>query len=263
MKMASRIMGCCFKNKRIKQMRKIAILLFLFLSSQCFASTQDTLVERIFNEMYNQHYGQAEQMLNANENNIDSIFFAVLSVDMSYWQNVTGTDTPDYQTFESDLQQLSPTSPTSSIQQSIRLVTLSYQLRYELKRFKLIKAISTRQETKALFTSLKTNEELPPEQMELYRLYSALFQYFDNYLKPFFVSDKKENCSEALTTMTSLYQSESRITKTLVAYFLGKTWLKYENNPQNAVGYFRWLRKNYPENIKFEELLDECNKQLK
>ncbi|WP_297097725.1 hypothetical protein [uncultured Draconibacterium sp.] len=244
-------------------MRKIAILLFVFLSSQCFASPQDSLVERIFNEMYNQHYGRAEEMLRENENNIDSIFFAVLSVDMSYWKNVTGTDTPDYPAFENDLQQLSPINPTSSTQQAIRLVTLSYQLRYELKRFKLIKAISTRQDTKTLFASLKTNEELPPEQQELYQLYSALFQYFDNYLKPFFVSDKKENCSEALKTMTSLYQSESRITKTLVAYFLGKTWLKYENDPQNAVAYFQWLHKSYPENIRFEELLDECNKQLK
>ena len=244
-------------------MRKLTILLFLFISSQCFSSTQDSLVERIFNEMYNQHYSRAEEMLRTNKDDIDSIFFAVLSVDMSYWKNVTGTDTPDYPAFEQDLQQLSPTNPTSSTQQAIQLVTLSYQLRYELKRFKLIKAISTRQETKALFNALKPNEALPPEQQELHCLYSALFQYFDNYLKPFFVSDKTKNCSEALTAMAGLYQSESRITKTLVAYFLGKTWLKYENDPTNAVGYFQWLHKNFPENIKFKELLDECNKQLK
>ncbi|QIA06358.1 hypothetical protein [Draconibacterium halophilum] len=243
-------------------MRKIVILLFLFLGSQGFASPQDSLVESIFNEMYNQHYSKAEEMLRTKKNDIDSVLFAVFSVDMSYWKNVTGTDTPDYPAFENDLQLLSPTNPTSSTQQAIRLVTLSYQLRYELKRFKLIKAISTRQETKALFTSLNTNEALPPEQQELYELYSALFQYFDNYLKPFFVSDKTENCSKALKTMTGLYQSESRITKTLVAYFLGKTWLKYENDPSNAVGYFQWLTKNFPGNIKFKELLDECNKQL-
>ena len=244
-------------------MQKIVILLFLFLSCKCFASPQDSIVENIFNEMYNQHYSQAEEMLRANENNIDSIFFAVLSVDMSYWKNVTGTDTHNYPAFESDLQQFSPTNPTSSTQQAIRLVTLSYQLRYELKRFKLVKAISTRQETKALFNSLNTNEELPPEQLELYQLYSALFQYFDNYLKPFFVSDKKENCSKALATMTRLFQSENRITKTLVAYFLGKTWLNYEKDPTNAFDYFQWLHKNFPHNIKFEELVEECNIQLK
>ncbi|WP_319482819.1 hypothetical protein [uncultured Draconibacterium sp.] len=243
-------------------MRKLTILLFLFISSQCFSSTQDSLVERIFNEMYNQHYSRAEEMLRTNKDDIDSVFFAVLSVDMSYWKNVTGTDTPDYPAFETDLQQLSPTNPTSTTQQAIRLVTLSYQLRYELKRFKLIKAISTRQETKALFSLLKPNETLPPEQQELYQLYSALFQYFDNYLKPFFVSDKTENCSKALITMAGLYQSESRITKTLVAYFLGKTWLKYENEPENAIEYFQWLNKSYPKNIKFDELLTECNKQL-
>lgn len=243
-------------------MQKIVILLFLFLSCKCFASPQDSIVENIFNEMYNQHYSQAEEILRANEENIDSIFFAVLVVDMSYWKNVTGTNTPDYPAFESDLQQFSPTNSVSSAQQAIRLVTLSYQLRYELKRFKLIKAISTRQETKTLFSSLNTNEELPPEQLELYQLYSALFQYFDNYLKPFFVSGKKENSSKALATMTRLFQSENRITKTLVAYFLGKTWLEYENNPANAVNYFQWLHKNFPENIKFKELLDECNKQL-
>ncbi|MDX8337977.1 hypothetical protein SLH46_02205 [Draconibacterium sp. IB214405] len=243
-------------------MRKIAILLFLLINIQAFASPKDSIVERIFNEMYNQHYTQAEEMLHANQNNIDSIFFAVLSVDMSYWKNVTGTNSPNYETFENDLQRFSLINTTTSTQQAIHLVTLSYQLRYELKRFKLIKAISTRQETKALFTSLKTNEELPPEQQELYQLYSALFQYFDNYLKPFFVANKKENCNEALTKMTQLYQSENRITKTLVAYFLGKTWLKYENDPENAIEYFQWLHKRYPENIKFEELLAECNEQL-
>ena len=244
-------------------MQKFVVPLLLFLSSSAFASTKDSIVECIFNEVYHQHYTQAEKILRSNQNNIDSIFFAVLSIDLSYWKNITGTDTPDYPAFETDLLQLSPSNPTSSTLQAIRLVTLSYQLRYELKRFKLIKAISTRQETKALFSSLKTNEELPPEHLELYQLYSALFQYFDNYLKPFFVSGKKENCSEALATMTGLYKSENRITKTLVAYFLGKTWLKYENNPENAVDYFQWLHKIYPENMKFMELLNECNKQLK
>ena len=263
MKMAFPTTKCCLKNKPIKQMRKITFLFLLFLAGQSFADQQDSIVERIFNEMYNQHYFRAEEMLRTNQNNIDSVFFAVLSVDMSYWKNVTGTNTPDYKTFETDLQQLSPANPVSTTQQAIRLVTLSYQLRYELKRFKLIKAISTRQETKALFTSLKTSEELPAGQQELYQLYSALFQYFDNYLKPFFVSGKKENCNDALNKMARLYQSESRITKTLVAYFLGKTWLKYENNPKNAVGYFLWLHKNYPENQKFEELLAECNNQLR
>ncbi|HYQ58071.1 MAG TPA: hypothetical protein VEP89_12080 [Draconibacterium sp.] len=261
--MASRITECCLNINPIEKMRYCSILFFFLLPSQVFASVQDSIVEHIFNEMYNQHYEQAEEMLQANKSNIDSVFYAVLAVDMSYWKNVTGTNNPDYQTFETDLQQFSPTNPTSSTQQAIRLVTLSYQLRYELKRFKLLKAISTRQQTKDLFNTLKTNERLSPEQQELYDLYSALFLYFDNYLKSFFVADKKENCDEALEKMTNLYASENRITKTLVAYFLGTTWLKYENNPENAINYFRWLHKNYPENIKFKELLTECTGHLK
>ncbi|WP_297089294.1 hypothetical protein [uncultured Draconibacterium sp.] len=125
-------------------MQKFIILLLLFLSSSAFSAKKDSIVERIFNEIYNQHYSQAEKMLRSNQENIDSVFFVVLSVDLSYWKNVTGTNTPDYQSFENHIQDLSPINPASTTHQAIRMVTLSYQLRYELKRFKLMKAISTR-----------------------------------------------------------------------------------------------------------------------
>lgn len=244
-------------------MRFKSIVFTLFVFQVVTSLAQNSLEESIFKAIYNQNYQHAETLLRSNRTDIDSIHYCVFTLDLSYWKNVTGTETPNYQVFEHDLQSLYPNTVQSEKQQIIQLITLSYKLRYELKRYKLLKAISTRQKTKALFTSLKTNKELPPELQELYQLYSALFQYFDNYLKPFFVSEKKENCIEALATMTCLYQSENQITKTLVAYFLGKTWLKYEDDPKNAVAYFQWLHKNYPKNERFEAFIETCKKQLK
>lgn len=239
-------------------MRIKCIVIFLFVFLYVTTLAQNSLEERIFKAIYNQNYEHAETLLHSNQTGIDSLYYCVLSIDLSYWKNVTGTNTPNYEAFENDLQTFNSNTVQSEKQQSIQLIILSYKLRSELKRYKLLKALSTRQETKTLFTSINTEKELPPELQELHQLYSALFQYFDNYLKPFFMSGKKENCSEALASMTRLYQSENQITKTLVAYFLGIIWLKYENDFTNAMGYFQWLNQNYPKNKRFEALFETC-----
>lgn len=244
-------------------MRLLSTFFALIQSCFVFANTQNHAVEQVFSAIYNQHYKLADSLLQENKANMDTFYYSVLEIDLSYWQHVTGTKKPDYEAFEYTLKAYTSKSAETFNQKVIQLITLSYQLRYELKRFKILNAIATRKKTKNLFNELrKYQKQLPPEHQELFQLYSSLFQYFDNYLKPFFFSEKKSNCKNALSAMEQLVKSNKYLTKTLTNYFLGKTLLKYEKESQEAISHFQWLTTNYPNNKTFADLLQECKSQL-
>ena len=236
----------------------LGTILFLF----CFSSNsraQYAIVETIFSLNYNQEYDSAQALLQQQHTQINPVYFAVLDIDGNYWKNVTGTNKPNYNAFEAVLEKYDPVNAGSEEEKTIRLITLSYRLRYQLKRFQLISAVSTRKQTVDLFDELKENvNTLSPEQQELFSLYAALIRYFDNYLKPFWVSDKKANMDEAIQNMEKLSNSDQIIVKTLSAYFVGKIYLKYEKNSPQAEPYFEWLSKTYPANHKFREYLQEA-----
>lgn len=240
-----------------------AILLFVCTGLSGAASESDSLVNRIFNLTYNQEYDLAGSILQANKENIDKIHFTVLEIDMSYWKNVTGTNNPDYKAFEATQQNYNTETTSTFEQKTIQLITLSYQLRYELKRYKFFSAISTHKKTKTVFDELKTNTRTQEfEQQELLQLYNSMFSYFDNYLNPFGGKAKKSISEEALLNMEELANSDQEMVKTLASYFVAKTYLKYEKVPEKGIPYFQYLCKKYPDNLKFTELLNECKNKL-
>lgn len=243
-------------------MRTLFFIILLSFACNIHAATQDSLVNRIFNLAYNMDYERAENLLIANESNIDKFRFAVLDIDMSYWKNVTGTNNPDYETFEHTLNKYTIQQAKNFNQKRIQLFQLSYQLRYELKRFRLFSAISTHKTTKLLFDELKDDPQVKTiENPDLFELYNSVILYFTNYLKPFGGKSKEDNCQKAIASMKRLAQSDQQMTKTLASYFLGRTYLKYENTPELGINYFETLTKIYPGNTKFPELLEKCQKK--
>ncbi len=244
-------------------MRTILFISFLFFAFTGKAATQDSLTNQIFNLAYNMEYEQAEKLLGENKNNIDSFYFAVLEIDMSYWKNVTGTDKPNYGAFEITLDKHTLEQAQTFNQKGIQLIQLSYQLRYELKRFKLFSAISSHKKTKVIFNELKNNPQMQTiDNPDLFELYNSMFLYFSNYIKPFGGKSKDVNCKLAIATMENLAKSEKLMTRTLSAYFLGRTYLKYENTPELGIVHFKTLSKIYPGNTKFPELLTECEEKV-
>lgn len=243
-------------------MRITSIILLLFFTIKSYATPQDSVVTRIFNLAYNMNYEQAEKLLLENKNNIDEFHFAVLDIDMSYWKNVTGTNTPNYDAFETTLNNYYLEFAKTFNQKGIQLIQLSYQLRYQLKRFRLISAISTHKKTKLLFIDLKNDSLMNSmENAELFQLYDAMFLYFSNYIKPFGGKSKDENCNKAIATMERLTKSERTMTKTLASYLLARTYLRYENTPKLGLNHFKFLSDTYPKNTKFPELLEECREK--
>lgn len=240
-------------------MRICLIILTLCIALNCSANTRDSLVNLVFNLAYNMNYDEAELILSENKSGLDDIRYAVLDIDMSYWKNVTGTDSPDYPAFEATLNKYSSGNFKGDDEKSVQLIRLSYQLRYEVKRLKLISAISTHQKTKDLFEELKADAQM--QSPELFQLYNSMFLYFSNYLKAFGGKTKKENCRKAIASMEQLTESDDMMVKTLSSYFLGRTFLKYENDPGKGIRHFEYLKDIYPGNKKFPELLEECRKE--
>jgi len=240
-------------------MRIALFVICALMGFSALSQTPQEIPDSVFSLIYRQKYNAAERLLLDNKANIDPIYFAVLEIDMSYWKNVTGTSDRHYAKFETLLKSYQTTAPETRQQKAIELIRLSYQLRYELKRFQLFNAISTRKETLQLFNELKKDStQLNKNQQELFELYQALITYFDLYLKPFFAK-KKHAQTEILTqTMDKLTTSDQQMVKTLSTYFLGKIYLKYENKPQKAHPYLKWLQNTYPENQTFRELFSEC-----
>lgn len=244
-------------------MRSIFIVLLLIFTISSYATPPDSVVTRIFNLAYNMNYQQAEKLLFENKSKIDEFHFAVLDIDMSYWKNVTGTNNPNYDAFETTLNNYSFEFAETFNEKGIQLIQLSYQLRYELKRFRLISAISTHKKTKLIFDELKDNPLMNSvENAELFQLYNSMFLYFSNYIKLFGGKSKNDNCKKAITSMEELTKSDKIMTKTLASYFAAKTYLKYENTPQLGLKHFTFLSNTYPGNTKFTELLEECREEV-
>lgn len=240
---------------------RISIFYFFLLSFCSLANAQEKLTERIFQKIYNSEYDSARILLNEHRLEIDRYYFAVLDIDNSYWENVTGTHEPDYDSFDKKLGEYTVETATNHEQKIIQLVALSYRLRFELKRYRIFDAIFTRSRTLQLYRELAAEATLPePGQKELFELYNALIIYFDNYLKPVFISHKKENMLAAISSIEKLTQSEHIITKTMASYFLAKIYLSYEKQPENAQDLFRSLVIRYPGNPAFKDLLQECSK---
>jgi len=236
-----------------------ANIFFAFVFYQS-AGGQNQAAQAVFELIYNQDYHKAEELLRDQKDSIGPLYSAVLEIDLSYWKNVTGTDDPDYKAFENTLDAYDSKPSETESETVTELIIMSYRLRYQLKRYQLLRAISTRRKTVELFDGFKSqSNKLDGDQLQLFKLYNALIVYFDNYLKPFFAGDKRSEMNEAIAEMEQLTRSNHIIIRTLSSYFAGKVFLNYEKQPQKAAMHFEWLKARYPENKKFSELLIECS----
>ncbi len=232
------------------------ILLFTGVS----AKAGDDLSLQIFRQIYNQQYDSARILLNENEP--DRFYRTVLEIDLSYWENVTGTDKPDYPAFEKTLQKYDSYASGSQEDKVVSLVVLSYQLRYEFKRRSLFSALQTRKKTLELYDELKQSEiKLNKNQAEIFDLYNALLLYFNHYPGKYLSKKSRQQTQTTLEKMEFLTHSKSEMTKTLSSYFLGKIYLQYEKEAEKGIRLFEYLSRQYPHNSKFPEYLEACSEE--
>lgn len=237
----------------------LLLMLQLAITAANAAAQPDSITRLIFEEIYNQHYARAHELIEQNESIIDSLQLTVLKIDLLYRQFITGTETPDYPRFETELNAFNCADTLLPQQKTQRLIFLSYRLRYELKRYRFFKAIKTQGECRELFKLLRPlQKQLSHQEQQFLKLYSALILYFDNYLKRYYFANDSQQQQHALSHLENLTQSNELTLKTLSMYFLGKIYLKYEKTPKQAYPLFKWLTARYPDNRQFRELLARC-----
>lgn len=239
-------------------MKRFPFFLLIFLLLGSVIRAQQEIPLRVFRLIYNQQYDSAHVLLEENKSKLDVFYYTVLEIDLSYWENVTGTNSPNYSAFENTLQKYELKNPVNERKKIISLIDLSYQLRYDFKRYHLISALQTRKRTIALYKELKNKANISDRnQTEIFELYNALILYFNQYPSKYFSRSSRDEMQTAIQVMEILSQSDAEMVKTLSAYFLGKIYLQYEKEPQKAVRLFKYLAETYPHNQKFPESLEE------
>lgn len=241
-------------------MIRIKFILFFSLLLFCrIGNSNENLSVKIFELIYNSHFHEAADLLQASKENLDPFQFTILEIDLSYWKNILASESPDFEAFENTIQKYHLQQAETQDQKVSQLIFLSYKLRYELKRYKFHKALATQRKTKNLYEDLKNNETINTElQQNLLVIYGALIEYFDNYWVRFLNKKKRQNSLKALNKIDEHCSSEYKSVSTLATYLTGKIYLKYENKPEHAQSYFHVLKENYPDNSVFIELYQEC-----
>lgn len=241
----------------------IATFIFATESLSGFSSQKEAVIDSVFMLIYNQQYQDANSLLETSQNNFDSFYTDILKLDLYWWKHVTTRSREDSRHLNQLLKKFS-TSDNNNLDYRLKeLITLSYRVRFEFKRFNIPGAIILRSKIKQLLAELN-QEKLPfsENRLKLFDLYNELFAYFDNVINPFFIESKRFEREDALVKIERFTHDEDLIVATLARYFLGRIYMSIENNPEAARKYFHLLTSQYPENIHFAEFFETCNKKI-
>lgn len=240
----------------------ITILIFSTATTVGFSSPKETTVDTVFTLIYNQQYQKADSFLEASENEFDSFYTDILKLDLYWWRFVTTRSSNDSRQLHQLLKNFSATDNNKLDYRLKELITFSYRVRYEFKRYNIPGALIFRSKIKNLLAELN-QEKLPfsENRLKLFELYNELFAYFDNVINPFFIESKRIERENALVKIERFTHDDDLIVATLARYFLGRIYMSIENDPAAARKYFRILSTQYPENIHFSEYFATCNEK--
>jgi hypothetical protein len=221
-----------------------------------FSGESEKVIDDIFHLIYNQQFLKADSMLQATNGQIDNFYYDILFIDLNWWKHIVSPAEMNSHQFGSLLKNLEERDPETPGGKIRRLIVLSYKLRLEFKRYNLIRVMLIHSEIKQLLTEIDPGElDLSENRVKLFRLYSYLFQYFNNMLNPFLLESKRITRNNSFSAIEHFTQEDDLIVSTLATYFLGKIYLDIEKDPQKGNICFRYLSDRFPENLFFHELI--------
>ena len=234
--------------------------LLAFLSG--YSNSVSKNVDSVFTLIYNQQYQEADAFLETSASQFDSFYTDILKLDLYWWKHITTRSPEDSRQLNQLLKSFS-TSDYNNLDHRLKeLITLSYRVRFEFKRFNIPGAIILRSKIKQLLAELN-REKLPfsENRLKLFDLYNELFSYFDNIINPFFIENKRIERENALVKIEKFTGDNDLIVATLARYFLGRIYMSIENDEEAARKYFYLLSTQYPGNIHFAEFFETCNRK--
>lgn len=244
----------------------VRILLFFVFTSVALAghsNPSEKVIDDVFRLIYNQQFSEADSLLEIEQDKIEPFYADILTIDLNWWRHVLYPSEFNAQQFNSLLKSMEQEKTNTPEKKIKHLVWLSYQLRFEFKRYNIIGAIRLRSEIKNLLEEIKVNElNYSNNRIKLYHLYDALFTYFDNILNPFFSEKIRNERENALVNIEKYTREDDLILSTLSSYFLGKIYLNIEKKPKKGNLHFKTLTDRYPQNTVFQELFSESIRKI-
>ncbi|WP_167610913.1 hypothetical protein [Maribellus sediminis] len=245
-------------------MIKSVLLLIVFLSFQLqsFAGKTDSVANNVFVLIYQENLQEAEQELELQKNDLNDFYYLLLNLDLHWWKYRTTNSKQNTRELEDLLNKLNNEATTSNRQKINRLLTKSYQLRYEKKKLNLVGMLSTRSEMRQLIAEvdLKTLTESGDEQ-KLLETYITMFQYIEevNFLSNQINSEER---LKQLNRMEEFADDENEMLNTIARFFLARMYQKVENHPETGLKHYKILTEKYPGNSTFAAYKKECERKF-
>lgn len=241
---------------------KLYLLLFLLFSFQLksISAERNDIVEQVFTLIYNQQFNDAENVLKAEQNQLDNFHFRILNLDLYWWKYSLSRSKTDAKVLKVILENFNSATQNTQEERINELIRSSYQMRYEIKRYNFIGAYLIRANVRKQIEALELETlHISSEQLNLFDLYLALFQYFDNVINPFSVESKTTELSNSLILLEKYAQEDDLILSTMAHYFLGRVYIKVEKNFEKGQVHFNVLEKQFPENPLFRDIANGTN----
>ena len=238
------------------------ILILLTINGWSSNAYKDSLVNNVFVSIYNQRFDQAEEMLTQYRIYIDPFYAEVLNIDLHWWKYSSTRSKEDAKNLTSLLNTSEYAS--SNIQQSKinQLIKKSYELRYERKRYNLIRVVVIRSQINELLDEINNDQlTISGDQLKLFDLYTTMFMYFSN-VNPFTVKSGNSQQKNYLIQMGHYTMDDDLILNTMAHYFLGRIYQKVKKDASKGKMHFEVLTSKFPDNKLFAEYLEDCERKI-
>ena len=254
----------CFTNKNhnTKMSFRFVLTVFLLFSFhvKAFSTDNDSIAYHVFKLIYNQKFTEAEKILDAEHNHLDKFYFNILKLDLYWWRYSLSKSKKDAGDFNKILSEFDTPISDNQSNRINKLVSSSYQMRYEVKRYNLIGALLLRTDVRKQIKVLQSETlQLSASQLKLFNFYIALFQYFDYSINPFPLGSKSPELLNSLSQMETYANDSDLILSTLAHYFLGRIDLKVRNKTEEGREHFRILASRFPANTMFPSIANGTN----
>ena len=237
----------------------IAVLMISLLPAG-FTAEKDTSVQSIFTFIYNQQFIEAEKALEQKNACVDPFYHNILKLDLFWWKYSLSKSKQDAKVLNQILDEFDNSIQTTREAKINNLISLSYEMRYEIKRYNFVGALVIRSEVHKQIELIKKDDlSFLGDKRHLFDFYLTLFDYFDENMNPFSFGSKSEKYLQSLATLEKYSRDNDLILSTMAHYFLGRIYTKVEKQPEKGQVHFKVLSQRFPKNSLFKELASGLN----
>ena len=230
---------------------RLLIGLFI-LSNSLLAANNDSIM----------HY-----LYNANPSCITAINKAKISKDHQqlwsayyyFWESI---NTDNKESVKTSSALLKDACQSIHEEDSIFILMRILQVRIALMQCKYISALSHQSDIKNYLKNSNNTSKNKHLVTGMYNYFSEQARSESAFNRLLLKDWPQGNRQEGINQLLNLSTSPSAFIATEAHYFLGRIYLEYENNAQEASKHFDILHIEYPNNAIFKDFLEQCNSVL-